>query len=96
MAIIRSKKFKSKFEGKKVKPNDTEKIIYLEKSKFHAIGDISEVHPVQAEKLIAFGKAAKWTPELEERLAKETGEEEDVKPKSKGKETPKENKEPEL
>lgn len=46
----------SKFEGKKVKPNDSVKIKFTA-SKFHKDGAIAEVHPVQAEKFVNKGVA---------------------------------------
>lgn len=61
--------------GKKVKPDSKTKITWLEADKFHKTGTQSEVHPVQAEKLIASGQAKKY----------ETGDEkmQEAKPKSK-------------
>lgn len=47
------------FEGKKVKPRDPVKVV-ITNSKFLESGSVRTVHKVQAEKLIADGKAVAY------------------------------------
>lgn len=42
---------------KKVKPNETVEVRWLAACKFHKEGNITKVHPVQAEKLVKAKKA---------------------------------------
>lgn len=52
-------------KGEKVKPKDDVQIEWTDKDKFHKAGTTSVVHRIQAEKLIASGKAKKAAKKAE-------------------------------
>lgn len=60
-----AKASKPEVKGDKVKPKDDVTIEWTDKDKFHKAGTTSTVHRVQAEKLIAAGKAKKATAKAE-------------------------------
>ncbi len=54
-------------EVNRVKPKDVVKVVW-KGDKFHAAGSVSEIHPVQFEKMLQRGLVEKWSQDAEDRL----------------------------
>jgi hypothetical protein len=55
--------------GLAVKPREVVKIIWNGSDKFHSAGSVSELHPVQFQKMIDRGWGEEWSEDRERELA---------------------------